>query len=151
MSAVDVPTPVEGGACGTVDIKEPIVEVEPLTPTELTPATTPEEQSPSTANNMAGKKIFGTEKPDDRARALAATLTLEEQVRHLHFLWWDFLVLSLGCFSRPALPKHGCLNGQRLESSGDLCSDRRCDVTWSLLHRVVGIVFNFADLSRSHY
>jgi beta-glucosidase len=82
MSAVDVPTPVEGGASGTVDIKKPIVDVEPLTPTELTPATTPEEQSPSTAN-MADKKVFGTEKPDDRARALAATLTLEEQVRRL--------------------------------------------------------------------
>ncbi|KAF2806648.1 uncharacterized protein BDZ99DRAFT_82558 [Mytilinidion resinicola] len=29
---------------------------------------------------MAGLKVFGTEKPDDRARELAKTLSLEEQV-----------------------------------------------------------------------
>jgi hypothetical protein len=80
MTAVNVATPVEGGKPDTVDIKEAVVQIQPVTP-ELTPATTPEEQSPSTNDNMAGKKIFELEKPDDRARALAAKLTLEEQVR----------------------------------------------------------------------
>jgi len=79
MSAVDVATPIEGGKTGPVDIKEAVVQIKPVTP-ELTPATTPEEQSPTIDNKMTGKKIFGMEKEDDRARALAAKLTLEEQV-----------------------------------------------------------------------
>lgn len=65
-----------------IDLKQAAIQVQPVnidTPT-LTPATTPDETSPSD-EAMAGKKIFSLERPDDRARELAAKLTLEEQVR----------------------------------------------------------------------
>jgi hypothetical protein len=35
-------------------------------------------------NAMAGKKIFSLEQPTDKARELAAKLTLEEQVRTIY-------------------------------------------------------------------
>jgi beta-glucosidase len=81
MSGVELAgsNPIEGGTAESMDIKEAVVHVLPLTP-ELTPANTPENQSPSRDDIMTGKKIFGLEKPDDRARALAAKLSLEEQV-----------------------------------------------------------------------
>lgn len=63
-----------------IDIKEALVQAQPI-PTDLTPASTPEEKiSSNIIDAMTGKKIFGSEKPDDRARELAAKLTLEEQV-----------------------------------------------------------------------
>jgi beta-glucosidase len=64
------------------DIKHPAIHIQPVTldtPT-LTPATTPEANSPS-EETMAGKKIYSLQRPDDKARELAAKLTLEEQVR----------------------------------------------------------------------
>lgn len=84
MDGIEVTSPTfrEGHKTETVDIKEAIVQIKPLTP-ELTPATTPDEQSPCRDDIMAGKKVFALERPDDRARALAARLTLEEQVRRI--------------------------------------------------------------------
>jgi beta-glucosidase len=51
----------------------------------LTPSSTPEQTSPAEDDAMAGKKIFSLERPDDKARDLAAKLTLEEQVRYISF------------------------------------------------------------------
>jgi beta-glucosidase len=65
------------------DLKQATIQVQPVmfdTPT-LTPATTPDQNSPSDEHAMAGKKIFSMQRPDDKARELAAKLTLEEQVR----------------------------------------------------------------------
>lgn len=70
------------------DIKHAAIHIQPVTldtPT-LTPAATPEEASPAD-ETMAGKKIFSMERPDDKARELAAKLTLEEQVCSLLLLW----------------------------------------------------------------
>lgn len=76
------PSPIEGGDVKHIDIKQPTVQVQPVvaTPT-LTPTLTPDEDD---LDAMAGKKVFSLERPDDRARELAAKLTLEEQVRD-HF------------------------------------------------------------------
>lgn len=65
-----------------IDLKHPAIQVQPVTldTPSLTPASTPGEVSPSD-DAMTGKKIFSLERPDDRARELAASLTLEEQVR----------------------------------------------------------------------
>jgi hypothetical protein len=65
-----------------IDLKQATVQVQPVTldTPSLTPATTPEHNSPSD-ELMAGKKVFSLEKPTDKARELAAKLTLEEQVR----------------------------------------------------------------------
>jgi beta-glucosidase len=66
----------------TVDLKHATsVHVQPVTldTPSLTPATTPEHNSPAD-EVMAGKKVFSLEKPTDKARELAAKLTLEEQV-----------------------------------------------------------------------
>jgi beta-glucosidase len=74
-------SPTEGDM-RQVDLKQPTIQVQPVTidtPT-LTPATTPEQNSPS-EEVMAGKKTFSMERPTDKARDLAAKLTLEEQVR----------------------------------------------------------------------
>ncbi|KAH8630202.1 glycoside hydrolase family 3 protein [Alternaria alternata] len=65
------------------DIKHAAIHIQPVTldtPT-LTPAATPEDASPA-EETMAGKKIYSMERPDDRARQLAAKLTLEEQQQH---------------------------------------------------------------------
>lgn len=70
------------------DIKHAAIHIQPVTlvtPT-LTPAATPEEASPAD-ETMAGKKIFSMERPDDKARELAAKLTLEEQVCSPLLLW----------------------------------------------------------------
>jgi hypothetical protein len=67
-------SPTEGDM-RQVDLKQPTIQVQPVTidtPT-LTPATTPEQNSPSEEVSM--------ERPTDKARDLAAKLTLEEQVR----------------------------------------------------------------------
>lgn len=61
-----------------IDLKQATVQVQPVTLD--TPAITPEQNSPSD-EVMTGKKIFSLERPTDKARDLAATLTLEEQVR----------------------------------------------------------------------
>lgn len=67
-----------------IDLKQAAIHIRPLgldTPS-LTPATTPDENSPADDDDaMAGKKIFSLERPDDKARELAAKLTLDEQVR----------------------------------------------------------------------
>ena len=66
-----------------IDIKHAIIHIQPLaldTP-NLTPAATPEETSPTEEHVMAGKKIYSTPRPDDKAKEIAAKLTLEEQVR----------------------------------------------------------------------
>lgn len=82
MSSLELasPSPIVGKDVDCIDIKEALVQVQPIT-ADLTPATTPEERSPHDDDDaMAGKKVFTLEKPDDRARELAAKLTLEEQV-----------------------------------------------------------------------
>jgi beta-glucosidase len=79
------PSPIEGGI-SHVDLKQPTVQVQPVTldTPSSTPATTPDQNSPSEEHNMTGNKVFSTQRADDKARKLAATLTLEEQVRTLH-------------------------------------------------------------------
>jgi beta-glucosidase len=65
-----------------IDLKQANIHVQPValdTPS-LTPATTPDQNSPSD-EAMTGKKIFSLDRPTDKARELAAKLTLEEQVR----------------------------------------------------------------------
>ena len=63
---------------------------------DLTPATTPEETSPSNEIAHAGNKIFGHGKSDVRERDLAAKLTLEEQVGY-HF--FELLVTFRNVFA----------------------------------------------------
>jgi beta-glucosidase len=65
-----------------IDIKGAAFHVQPVTldTPSATPATTPDHSSPLQDDTMAGKKLFSLERPDDRARELAAKLTLEEQV-----------------------------------------------------------------------
>jgi beta-glucosidase len=65
-----------------IDIKGAAFHVQPVTldTPSATPATTPDHSSPLQDGTMAGKKLFSLERPDDRARELAAKLTLEEQV-----------------------------------------------------------------------
>jgi len=65
-----------------IELKQATIQVQPVTID--TPATTPEQNSPS-EEVMTGKKVFSLERPMDKARELAAKLTLEEQVRN-HFL-----------------------------------------------------------------
>jgi hypothetical protein len=74
-------SPTEGDM-RQVDLKQATIQVQPVTidTPSLTPATTPEQNSPS-EEVMAGKKTFSMERPTDKARELAAKLTLEEQVR----------------------------------------------------------------------
>jgi|TARA_R110002003_G_scaffold126_27_gene11687 beta-glucosidase len=69
-----------------IDLKQASIQIHPVpldTPS-LTPATTPDQNSPLEENAMAGKKIFSLEQPTDKARELAAKLTLEEQVRTIY-------------------------------------------------------------------
>jgi hypothetical protein len=72
----------EGKGIEDIDEKAPQVQMQPVTPTELTPATTPGEASPHAQDFIAmmGKENSGAEKQDDRIRELVKTLTLEEQV-----------------------------------------------------------------------
>lgn len=65
-----------------IDLKHPAIQIQPLTLDTplLTPAATPEDVSPADDEPMAGKKLFSMERPDDKARNLAAKLTLEEQI-----------------------------------------------------------------------
>jgi beta-glucosidase len=65
-----------------IDLKQASIQVQPVALD--TPATTPDQNSPSEEHAMAGKKIFSLEHPTDRARELAAKLTLEEQVCTFH-------------------------------------------------------------------
>lgn len=68
-----------------IDIKQPVIQVQSIAiePPYLTPATTPDQNSPLD-DTMTGKKLFSMEKPSDRARELAKKLTLEEQVCEEH-------------------------------------------------------------------
>jgi beta-glucosidase len=72
----------KGGEMRQIDLKQATIQVQPVTldTPSLSPATTPEQNSPS-EEVMAGKKVFSMEQPADKARELAAQLTLEEQVR----------------------------------------------------------------------
>jgi beta-glucosidase len=74
-------SPTEG-EMHQIDLKQATIQVQPMTidTPSLTPATTPEQNSPAD-EVMAGKKVFSMERPTDKARELAAKLTLEEQVR----------------------------------------------------------------------
>lgn len=74
-------SPTEG-EMHQVDLKQATIQVRPVTidTPSLTPATTPEQNSPSD-EVMTGKKVFSMERSTDKARELAARLTLEEQVR----------------------------------------------------------------------
>lgn len=68
-----------------VDIKHAAIQIQPVpldTPS-LTPVATPEDASPA-EESMVGKKIYSMERPEDKARSLAAKLTLEEQVRRYY-------------------------------------------------------------------
>jgi beta-glucosidase len=73
-------TPNEGDM-RQVDLKQATIQIQPVTldTPSLSPATTPEQNSPS-EEVMAGNKVFSTARPADKARELAAQLTLEEQV-----------------------------------------------------------------------
>lgn len=70
-----------------MDLKQATIHVQPVTldTPDSTPATTPDQNSPSEEDAMAGKKLFSMQRPDDRARDLAAQLTLEEQVGSFQF------------------------------------------------------------------
>jgi hypothetical protein len=80
-----------------VDLKHAAIHIQPVTldTPSLTPAATPEDASPADEKAMAGKKIFSMERPDDKARELAAKLTLEEQVRFFSSLRKEFGILCL--------------------------------------------------------
>lgn len=84
MAAINLGTlsPVDQDATH-LDIKEAAFHVQPVTldTPSATPATTPDQTSPLGDGTMTAKKLFSLERPDDRARELAAKLTLEEQVR----------------------------------------------------------------------
>lgn len=78
-----------------VDIKHTAIHIQPVqldTPS-LTPVATPEDASPA-EELMAGKKIYSMERPEDKAKSLAAKLTLEEQVRGYYRFekYWVFLL-----------------------------------------------------------
>lgn len=83
MATINLGTasPTEGDL-RQIDFKQATIQVQPVTldTPSLTPATTPDENSPS-EEVMAGKKIFSLERPTDKARELVKQLTLEEQVR----------------------------------------------------------------------
>jgi hypothetical protein len=88
------PSPVIGKDVH-IDIKHANIHVQPVfgTPT-LTPALTPDDDD---IEAMAGKKIFSLERPDDKARELAAKLTLEQQVRDsLFFFCTGYLGAAMG-------------------------------------------------------
>jgi beta-glucosidase len=76
--AIANPTSMEGENVKHIDIKQVAVQVQPLETPNLTPSLTPNQDD---IEAMAGKKLFTLERPDDKARELAAKLTLEEQVR----------------------------------------------------------------------
>lgn len=91
------PSPLEREPTKHIDIKQAAaiqVQTVVATPT-LTPALTPDEDD---IDAMAGKKVFSLEKPYDRARELAAKLTLEEQVCEL------FRCLRPAELGPPAMP-----------------------------------------------
>lgn len=76
-----IPTSSAGGDVQDIGLKEARVHVHAVAVADLTPATTPEEQSPSEdPKAMAGKKVFGAERSSERARELVKELTLREQV-----------------------------------------------------------------------
>jgi len=83
MGSIDLsnPSPLERDVKHT-DIKQAAIQVQAVVSTpSLTPDLSPDEKSSAgDLDAMTGKKIFALEKPDDRARELAAKLTLEEQV-----------------------------------------------------------------------
>jgi beta-glucosidase len=74
---LDTASPAERGTAH-MDLKQAAIQVQPVGPD--TPAATPEQNSPSDEQTMAGKKIHSLEQPTDKARELASKLTLEEQV-----------------------------------------------------------------------
>lgn len=78
-------SPIEESNKAPLDIKQAMRQPAVTTPPTLTPALTPEETFVDEVDAMAGKKLFSLERPDDRARQLAASLTLEEQVGVTHF------------------------------------------------------------------
>lgn len=80
---VDIPTSKLGGDTQEVALKEARVQVKAVAVADLTPATTPEQQSPNDEDTsaMTGKKIFDAQKSSERARELVKELTLREQVR----------------------------------------------------------------------
>ncbi|KAF2270734.1 hypothetical protein CC78DRAFT_140767 [Lojkania enalia] len=83
MSEIDLgnPSPIENEEARLDNIKQPAFQVQPVVPSpSLTPTLTPKEKPVDYTNSMTGKKIFTLEKPDDRARELAAKLSLEEQI-----------------------------------------------------------------------
>lgn len=67
-----------------IDLKQATFQVTPVG--TVTPSLTP--TSPPNEEIMAGRKLYSLEKPDDRAKELAAKLTLEEQVRPFPSLRW---------------------------------------------------------------
>ncbi|KAF2013401.1 glycoside hydrolase family 3 protein [Aaosphaeria arxii CBS 175.79] len=73
------PSLLDATAIKQIDIKQQAaIEVQPISssPT-LAPSSDSEDDK---FDDMAGKKVFTLEKPDDRAKELAAKLTLEEQI-----------------------------------------------------------------------
>lgn len=80
MATINLGTASPAGEVRHLDLKQATIQVQPV-PLD-TPAATPDQNSPSD-EVMTGKKIFSLEQPTDKARELAAKLTLEEQVRIL--------------------------------------------------------------------
>ncbi|KAJ4296290.1 hypothetical protein N0V90_006335 [Kalmusia sp. IMI 367209] len=80
MDAIELEQPlsIEGGQVPHINTKEAIIQVQPITEYP-TPATTPDEQSPR-EDKMTGERDLQLNISDERARKLAATLTLEEQI-----------------------------------------------------------------------
>ena len=89
MASINLGNASPTGDIKQIDLKHPAIQIQPLTLDTplLTPAATPEDASPAEEEPMAGKKLFSMERPDDKARSLAAKLTLEEQVCFVVLFW----------------------------------------------------------------
>lgn len=113
-----------------IELKQATIQVQPVTID--TPATTPEQNSPS-EEVMTGKKVFSLERPMDKARDLAAKLTLEEQVRdHFFFSAW-IRISERGRFSEnfsiTAQRVTSCTYKKRSSSRNCFLSASRCTLS----------------------
>lgn len=86
MSTVELEHPVsrQDEQIQYIDVKDGHIVVQPV-PGELTPATTPDRHSEKEFNMTSADDLY-VEVTDAKARELAATLSLEEQVRVASFV-----------------------------------------------------------------
>jgi beta-glucosidase len=101
---LEIANPTQGDL-RQIELKQATIQVQPVTID--TPATTPEQNSPS-EEAMTGKKVFSLERPMDKARELAAKLTLEEQVRFSSFVCLKSRYLGANVFGEF---QHNCTPG----------------------------------------